>query len=116
MTMPKSMLKVIVAAFVAAITVSTIASPQAAAEERIVIEIENFQFVPANPATAVGDVVIWINNDIVPHTVTSKDNSWDSGKIGAGESWETVVTADMVQDYFCRFHPSMTARLDIAPE
>ena len=113
MTLQKSMSKVIVAAFVATITLIAGTNGHTAAQERIVVQIKNLKFLPDDQEIAVGDVVVWINNDIVPHTVTSNDNSWDSGEVGAGEEWEIVVTADMVQAYFCQFHPSMTARLDI---
>jgi plastocyanin len=105
--------RMIVAAVVATIPSLGATSPHTADGERIVIEIQGFEFVPGNPAVKPGDVVVWINNDIVPHTVTSRDQSWDSGKVDGGGVWEMVVTADMIQEYFCRFHPSMIGRLDV---
>ena len=60
-----------------------------------------------------GDIVIWKNRDIVPHTATAKDGGWDSGTIEAGGSWQTVITEDMIGTYFCVFHPSMIASLSI---
>ena len=103
----------IVAALVA--TISFFFQPVAgvADDGRIVIEIHNLTFAPEMPAVEVGDVVVWINQDIVPHTVTATDESWDSGLIESGDRWETVVTAGMVEEYYCQFHPSMIAWSDI---
>ena len=78
-----------------------------------VVEIRNLEFTPKELAVAPGDTVTWINYDFVPHTVTADNQSWDSGLIEAGGQWQTVVKADMHQTYFCRFHPSMTAKLRI---
>src|SRR5438445_5133836 len=38
-------------------------------------------YVP-NPVTvAVGTTITWVNNDTLPHTVSSQTNAWDSGNI-----------------------------------
>lgn len=105
-----------VAAFVATAALHFPIETPAAADTPIVIEIKSFEYGPESPAVAVGDVVIWRNLDIVPHTVTAIDGSWDSESIEAGGDWKTVVTAAMVRDYFCRFHPTMTATLNIEPD
>lgn len=104
----RNLLKLVVATLVA-----TAASGVSGAAERppIVIEIKDFEYGPEKAAVAVGDSVIWRNLDIVPHTVTAMDDSWDSGLIEAGGEWQTRVTEDMVSDYYCRYHPSMTASL-----
>ena len=78
-----------------------------------VVEIRNLQFVPKELEVKPGDTITWINYDLVPHTVTADDESWDSGLINANAQWQTVVKADMFASYFCRFHPTMKARLDI---
>ena len=76
-----------------------------------VVEIRNLEFTPKELAVAPGDTITWINYDFVPHTVTADDESWDSGLIKAEGQWQTVVQADMLTTYFCRFHPTMKARL-----
>lgn len=103
----------IVAAFVATIAFSSWHESAAADGRRFVIEIRGFEFVPETPAVKPGDVIVWINRDIVPHTTTAKDGSWDSGLIKTGDEWQMVVEDDTSQTYYCRFHPSMIARLDI---
>jgi plastocyanin len=83
------------------------------AADPVVIEIRGFAYLPENPKINPGDVVIWINRDIVPHTVTAEDGNWDSGSIEAGGEWRMTVGQDTTGSYFCRFHPSMTGSLAI---
>ena len=109
----KALVGLIVAATVAAFAFSSGLETKAAEGRRVVIEIRDFEFAPFAPDVKPGDVIVWINRDIVPHTATSDDGSWDSGQINPGGEWQMVVEDGLVESYFCRFHPSMTARLDI---
>ncbi len=106
----------IVAAVVATIAVYLSFDATAASERRVVIEIREFEFIPERPVVDPGDIVVWKNLDIVPHTVTSKDGNWDSGLIEAGGTWVMLVTHDTGEAYYCRYHPSMVAALDIKLE
>ena len=103
----------IVAAFAATIAFHPVLDARATEERRVVVEIRKFKFVPDTLAVSPGDVVVWKNMDIVPHTVTTKDDGWESGTIEAGGEWETIVTEDMLGEYYCRFHPLMVATLNI---
>jgi plastocyanin len=80
---------------------------------RHVVEIRGFEYLPASLTVAVGDTVVWVNRDAVPHTATAADRDWDSGSIAAGGSWSRVFAAAGTAAYTCTFHPSMTGRLDI---
>ncbi len=106
----------IVAATVAAAAICLSVVVMAAGENRVVIEIREFEFIPEQPTVSPGDIVVWKNLDIVARTATSKGESWDSDLIEAGGTWETVVTEDMVLAYYCGFHPSMVAALNLASE
>ncbi len=77
------------------------------------VKIANFAFSPATLSVGVGDRVTWINMDIVPHTATADDGSWDAGELGPNERKEIVVTEGLGGSYYCRFHPAMTAKLDL---
>lgn len=103
----------IVAALVATISLMLTTAPEAANARQVMVEIKAFKYAPRKPALKVGDVVIWTNRDIVPHTVTALDGSWDSGTIKAGGQWQTTITAAMLTDYYCRFHPMMKAAFTI---
>jgi plastocyanin len=101
------------AAVVATIILIPGLEAKAADARQIVVEIRGFEYIPEAPVVNSGDVVVWKNMDLVPHTVTSNDDSLESGLIAAGAEWETVVSVDMIQDYHCRYHSSMTGRLTI---
>ena len=77
------------------------------------LEIKNSQFVPAEITVNVGDTIKWVNHDIVPHTATADDKSWDSNLIESGKAWEMIVERKMSPTYFCTFHPGMKARVRI---
>ena len=99
-----------------AVLVGTTLNPIKAGDplsQRHVVEIRNLEFTPKELAAAPGDTITWVNYDLVPHTVTADDKSWDSGSVGARGQWQTVVQAGMHTAYFCRYHPSMTAGLRI---
>ena len=86
-------------------------SAMAASEHEV--EIKGFAFVPARLQVAPGDKVTWINSDVVPHTATASDESWDSGSLEQGQSRTLTVSDAMRGSYFCRHHPSMVAELVI---
>lgn len=62
---------------------------------------------------AVGDTIVWINEDLVPHTATAADSAWDTGSIGAKESGRVVVERKGRHTYVCAFHPNMKAELTV---
>ncbi len=78
-----------------------------------IVKITNFQFVPAEITVKIGDTIKWINQDFIPHTATADDKSWDSKLIDPGGEWELIVERDFLASYFCLYHPSMKAKLQI---
>ncbi|ETW94442.1 MAG: hypothetical protein ETSY1_34835 [Candidatus Entotheonella factor] len=77
------------------------------------VNIQRFTFEPASLVVAPGDTVVWVNLDIVPHTITATDESWDSQTLQANGAWEMRVTEAMTGDYFCRFHPTMVGQVKV---
>lgn len=75
------------------------------------VAIEGFQFVPAELTIAAGDRIRFTNHDVAPHTATATDQSWDTGRLGRGDSAEVDIMDGMVTTYFCRFHPKMVGAL-----
>ena len=55
--------------------------------------------------------LVFTNHDIVPHTATARDTSWHTGDIAANATARIVVTGNA--DYFCLYHPTMTASVEI---
>ena len=76
-----------------------------------VVEITGLAFVPESIEVSAGDTVTWVNRDIVPHTATSVDGSWDTGVLSQNASKNIVVTQDMTAAYVCRFHLNMTGTI-----
>ena len=116
MTLPVGRVRAVAALSAAVLiaVVSAAALSDGAAGTKHVVEIREFEFVAQDRAVSPGDTVVWINRDIVSHTATAQDGSWDSGEIEPGGRWEMVVRASTAADYFCAYHPSMTSRLRIA--
>ncbi|MEM7221873.1 MAG: cupredoxin family copper-binding protein [Pseudomonadota bacterium] len=86
---------------------------RAAAPRDHEVEIKSLTFQPRSLAVTPGDRITWTNRDIAPHTATAADGSWDSGLLERGQSWTLQVTEDTASDYFCAYHPHMTARLSM---
>lgn len=109
-------LTVVVAALAAATIAASLVSANAAdnrSPRRHVVEIQKFKFIPAELEVSPGDTIVWINRDIVPHTATASDKSWNSGAINKAGQWQIIVRNDMPGAYYCRFHPAMKARIRV---
>ena len=76
-----------------------------------VIEIYKMKFQTKLLNVKIGDTVTWINKDLVPHTATASDKSWDSGRLSKGESFSLAITDQVNLDYFCFYHKQMKAKL-----
>jgi len=77
------------------------------------VAIENMQFTPATLQVRRGERIVWSNRDLVPHTVTARDGSFDSHAIAPGATWSFVATQAGALDYACLYHPTMVAHLDV---
>jgi len=77
------------------------------------IQIKQLKFSSDVITVKPGDTVTWVNDDFVPHNVTAKDKSWSTGNINHGESRSIVVTQKFELSYFCLYHPSMQAQLEV---
>lgn len=73
--------------------------------------IKDFKYQPASLTVKRGDTLEWKNEDVVAHTVTAVDKSFDSGSIPAGGSWKYVAKKPGTFNYICTFHPNMKANL-----
>lgn len=73
------------------------------------VAIKGFKFQPEKLEVAVGDTVIWTNEDIVPHIVTAE--AFKSKSLDKGDSWSLKVKQRGDFLYICRFHPTMKAEL-----
>ena len=79
----------------------------AAWAETISVDIKSFKFDDAEITIAVGDSIVWLNQDGAPNTATAGDGSFDTGRLGKGVSGEILFTVAGTYDYICTIHPSM---------
>ena len=77
------------------------------------VSIVDMRFQPEMLTVATGDTVVWVNNDLVPHTATSEARGFDSKTIGADKSWSYTVRGKGNIAYLCTFHPTMKATLRV---
>jgi plastocyanin len=92
---------------------------------QVTVVMQNIAFNPANITIHVGQQVVWVNNDSVPHTTTSGSCSggtctpspgWDSGTLNAGQSFSHTFTTAGTFPYFCRIHgASMQGTVTVMP-
>lgn len=70
------------------------------------VAIRAMQFDPVDVQVAVGDVIVWTNEDIVPHTATAA-GVFDSQQLSSKQQWRYTVTTAGSLPYTCTFHPTM---------
>ena len=68
------------------------------------VEVKEFDFVPAQLDILVGDTVEFFWTGVIPHTSTSDaisgSNSWDSGLLNAGNTYQVVITEAGAHPYY----------------
>jgi plastocyanin len=94
------------------VTIGLAASERATPQTHTVI-MEGMRFQPEALTVAVGDTIVWVNKDMVPHTATSDAGGFDSKDIGGGLSWTYTASSKGDFPYLCTFHPSMKAVLHV---
>lgn len=77
------------------------------------VTIDATSYSPKTLTVHVGDTIVWVNDDLFPHTVTAKTGRFDSGDIAAGKSWTYTVKAEGLFAYFCTYHTTMKGTLRI---
>lgn len=88
--------------------------PAAAAAPRTHrIEILNMRFGTAPADIKAGDTIVWVNHDLVPHTATARNRSFDV-VVPAHGSATTVVRQAGAISFYCRYHPGMHGNLVVA--
>jgi plastocyanin len=86
--------------------------PPTPAAVTVEIQMINTTFSPAEKTITKGTTVRWVNKDSYAHTVTANDNSFDSGNMNAGATFEHKFETAGTFDYKCQYHlPGMTGRI-----
>jgi plastocyanin len=80
-----------------------ISAPAAAATH--VVMIEALKYAPV-PPLKVGDVVIFVNNDLFRHTVTASNNSFNLDLM-PGARGSLHINSPGKAFFYCKYHPGM---------
>ena len=105
------MLRILITIFTILVVNGEAVSKTASLPREHVVEIQAFSFHPQRTVVSPGDTIVWINRDIVPHTVTANGGTWESQTLEEGQSLKVVVQEKGSYTYFCKFHPHMTGIL-----
>ncbi len=77
------------------------------------IVIENMQFNSSDVTVSLGRKILWINKDLVPHTVTADNKSFNSPVILPGKSWTFKPLKKGSVSYSCSLHPVMHGKFTV---
>lgn len=73
------------------------------------------KYVPPTITIHFGQGVTFTNVSSADHTVTARDNSFDSGDIGQQTKWTLVPKKTGTFKYYCVYHPFMHGTLVVEP-
>ena len=59
-----------------------------------------------NPASAGGQMVVWLNNNGDTHRIVANDGSFDTGDLAAGATSSMVQAPQAGLNYHCSIHPT----------
>jgi plastocyanin len=77
------------------------------------IEMQNMRFGPVPADIKAGDTIVWVNRDLVPHTATARDRSFDVVIPSRGTATMVVRRAGTTA-FYCRYHPTMRGSLVVS--
>ena len=73
------------------------------------ITIQNFAFNPGTLTVKQGTKVTWTNQDSATHKI--KSDTFNSGDLNQGDTFEFTFNNKGSFDYSCSIHPSMTGKI-----
>jgi plastocyanin len=76
------------------------------------VTIARLAFGPTPQGARVGDVIEWVNADILRHTVTARNGAFDLDLPPKAHARMALRKAGEVS-FYCRYHPGMTGKLVI---
>ena len=89
-----------------------LAAAGSARAETITVQMNNVAYAPATISAKVGDTVVWNNGDIVAHSATARDKSWDLMVMPKKSASLAVKKAGSIE-YYCKFHPNMVGHIEV---
>lgn len=76
------------------------------------VEIAQMKFSPAVITVNKGDIILFVNHDMVAHDVTEQSKkAWSSSVLQPGASWKMEVVSSA--DYYCSIHVVMKGKITV---
>jgi plastocyanin len=88
-------------------------APAAAAPHTYVVVIDKLKFGPLPATLHRGDTIIWVNKDMLRHTATAANHSFDVD-LQPGAKGKTVLKSSGTIPFVCRYHPGMKGVLRVS--
>jgi plastocyanin len=82
-----------------------------AKSQGIEVKIDNFSFLPQDITVAPGTMVTWVNQDDIPHTVTSTADLFKSKALDTDDKFSFTFDKSGTYEYYCSIHPKMTGKV-----
>lgn len=67
-----------------------------------------------DPHAPVLNMIFWVNNDIVPHTIVAEDQSWTTGIIVSGKLGVMSLNHTGTYKYFIKEKPDTTGVVEFS--
>lgn len=98
---------------VTAMLAATAPVTAAGAGHEYVVPLANMAFGQIPSGLKVGDSLVFVNRDSVPHTVTARDHSFDL-RIGPGQRGRVNLTKAGNYQIYCILHAPMRGSFTVA--
>ena len=89
-----------------------LASQATAAPHTYTVVIDKLKFGALPPGLHKGDSIVWVNKDMLRHSATATDHSFDVDLL-PGKSGKTVLNKSGAIAFVCRYHPGMRGVLQV---
>jgi plastocyanin len=88
-------------------------SPASAAGREVTVAMANMKYGAIPGDLKVGDSIIFVNKDSVPHTVTARNRSFDL-RIGPNQRGKLTLSKAGTFSIYCIIHPPMRGSFSVA--
>jgi plastocyanin/uncharacterized membrane protein YozB (DUF420 family) len=89
---------------VQAVRPKTASGPASSGLAGATVRMQNFTFSPQILKVKKGTSIVFINQDVAKHTVTSDTGKFNSGDIDSGQSYTLKLDQPGTYPYYCAFH------------
>lgn len=87
-------------------------SPAAATPHTYVVVVDKLKFGPLPRGLRKGDAILWDNRDMLRHSATAIDHSFDAD-LQPGAQVKTILKTRGSIAFVCRYHPGMHGVLEV---